>query len=71
MSIKMMFNLDKLEEDYQKYCNKFSPSYLSGSNLYIGQSLKKYILNKPIDLSLLVLLFFWCHRISNENQNLK
>jgi hypothetical protein len=63
--------LDKLEEDYQKYRNKFSPAYLSGSNLYIGQSLKKYIFNKPMDLSLLALLFFWSYRVSNENQNLK
>ena len=64
-------NLDKLESDYQKYCNKFSPAYLSGSSFYVGPSLKEYILNKPIDLYLLIVLFFWSNRVNSENQDLK
>ena len=64
-------NLDKLEEDYQIYCNKFSPAYLSGSSFYVGPSMKEYILNKPMNLSLLAFLFFWSNRINNENLSLK
>ena len=37
--------IDKLEIEYLKYCNKFSPAYLSGSPWYVGPSLKEYILN--------------------------
>ena len=63
-------DLDKLEEEYQKYCNKFSPAYLSGSSFYVGPSIKEYILNKPIDLSLLVVLFAWSNSANNENLDL-
>ena len=43
--IEFYIYLDKLEQQYQKYCNSFSPAYLSGSPWYVGKSLKEYILN--------------------------
>lgn len=43
--IEFIIYLDKLEKQYQEYCNSFSPAYLSGSPWYVGKSLKEYILN--------------------------
>ena len=55
--------LIKLETLYQKYINKFSPAYLSGSPWYIGPSLIQWINNKKINTDLLTILFY----ISNNN----
>ena len=29
----------KLNDEYKKYCSKFSPAYLSGSSWYVGENL--------------------------------
>lgn len=40
-------NLDLLEERYQNLIKTLSPAYLSGSEWYVGPSLRDYLINKP------------------------
>jgi hypothetical protein len=54
----------ELERNYQIYCSKFSPAYLSGSLWYVGPSIIEYINKKPIDNNLLSTLFFISHKIN-------
>ncbi len=39
-------NLDLVEERYQNLIKNFSPAYLSGSEWYVGPSLRDYLINK-------------------------
>ena len=57
-------NLIKLENAYQKYINKFSPAYLSGSPWYVGPSILSYINNKKINTDLLSFLFLISNKIN-------
>ena len=58
--------LDILEKEYQTYCSKFSPAYLSGSPWYVGPSMKEHIKNENIDLGYLSGMFYVSHKLSKK-----
>jgi hypothetical protein len=49
-------SLIRLEEEYQTRIVGFSPAYLSGSDWYVGPSLRAYIDKAPLEKTVISLL---------------
>ena len=61
-------NTDLLEERYQNLIKNFSPAYLSGSEWYVGPSLRNYLNNKPLKTEIISTLLWTARQLEKQGR---
>ena len=61
----------KMEKDYQELISKYSSAYLSGSDWYVGPSLREHLVKSKLQPNIMVPLYILSNELYKNKNNIK